>query len=45
MMVSAYRLIFGADICIQPTVADIFLLRKTRTTLIGKKKKFKDSAI
>jgi hypothetical protein len=43
MIVNAYRLIAGAPICIQPTVAEIFRLTATRIRLIGKKKKFNDN--
>ena len=39
MIVSAYKDIAGADICMYPTVADIFSFRATLMREMGKKKK------
>ena len=45
MIVSAYKDIAGADICMYATVAEIFSFNTTRIKLMGKKKKFKDNDI
>ena len=45
MIVSAYREIAGADICMYATVAEIFSFNATLIKLMGKKKKFSDNDI